>query len=114
MIEPNECPTPMYHDTHYYCPSCSFVAEDAPVSEAEAQRGRADLLHAELGEALAKNAELKARLQRQQAVIEAAHVLREAGQYGRVGAEAAEHRLFLALATLIKESRPTPERTEPT
>jgi len=50
-----------------------------------------------------KNGELHAQLQRQQAVIEAAHVLREAGQYGRVGAEAAEHRLFLALATLTKE-----------
>ena len=53
-ITPQDCPTPIYHETHYYCPSCSFVAEDAPVSEAEAQRGRADALHAELGEALAE------------------------------------------------------------
>lgn len=48
------CPTPEYHGTHYYCPSCTWVAEDAPVSEAEAQRGRANLLHAQLGAALAK------------------------------------------------------------
>jgi hypothetical protein len=31
------------------------VAEDAPVSEAEAQRGRADHLHTELGVALDEN-----------------------------------------------------------
>lgn len=24
MIEPEHCPTPEYHETHRYCPSCSW------------------------------------------------------------------------------------------
>ena len=24
-VTPENCPTPMYHETHNYCPSCSFV-----------------------------------------------------------------------------------------
>jgi hypothetical protein len=62
-ISPAECPTPIYHETHYYCPSCTFVADDAPVSEATAQRGRADHLYAELGEALAEVTRLRAQVE---------------------------------------------------
>lgn len=26
-IKPEDCPTPEYHETHVYCPSCTFVAD---------------------------------------------------------------------------------------
>lgn len=28
--KPEDCPTPEYHATHYYCPSCTFMASDSP------------------------------------------------------------------------------------
>jgi len=31
-IKPEDCPEPFWHDTHYYCPVCTWVAPDAPRS----------------------------------------------------------------------------------
>lgn len=66
-VAPADCPTPGYHATHYYCPSCTFIADDAPVSEVEAQRSRADSLHVQLGETLAALAERDAEIERMKA-----------------------------------------------
>ena len=77
-------------------------AEAAEARLEELERERDEWMHGARLSA-ARNVFAEARLDRQQAVIEAAHVLREAGQYGRAGAEAAEHRLFLALAALTQE-----------
>lgn len=27
MVKPEDCPSPVYHDTHRYCPYCSFTNE---------------------------------------------------------------------------------------
>lgn len=41
-VRPEDCPTPEYHDTHHYCPSCSFTSGVAPLSEAGKLRKRID------------------------------------------------------------------------
>lgn len=28
-VEPKDCPTPQYHETHRYCPSCSWTEDYA-------------------------------------------------------------------------------------
>jgi hypothetical protein len=33
QIRPEDCPEPGWHETHHYCPACSWTNPDAPVSE---------------------------------------------------------------------------------
>ena len=42
-----DCTTPEYHKTHYYCPSCDWVAPDAPKSELSIAKARIAALEAE-------------------------------------------------------------------
>lgn len=32
QIDPEDCPTPSYHETHRYCPSCSWVEPQEPTA----------------------------------------------------------------------------------
>jgi len=34
-IKPEDCPDPGWHQTHYYCPCCSWTSEEAPKSPQE-------------------------------------------------------------------------------
>lgn len=42
-IKPEDCPTPEYHATHHYCPSCSFVSDEQQARSNERSRVEADL-----------------------------------------------------------------------
>lgn len=34
-VRPEDCPEPGWHETHHYCPACSWVNPDAPKSPSE-------------------------------------------------------------------------------
>jgi len=41
---PDQCPEPFWHETHHYCPVCSWVNPDRPLTESERLRAELDAM----------------------------------------------------------------------